>query len=72
MYVVFPNFYIEILEENLCSDKLDEREIFYINKYNSYIKGYNSTNGGSYSDIDCIRMAYNDYHKWLKIKEILK
>lgn len=44
------NFKFEVLEE--CAvEELDEREIFYINKYNSYIcspnsQGYNMTLGG--------------------------
>lgn len=40
------NFYIEVLESNIEIDKLDEREIYYIEKYNSFKKGYNSTKGG--------------------------
>lgn len=39
-------FYYEILEENIPIDKLDEREIYYIEKYNSFHYGYNSTKGG--------------------------
>lgn len=39
-------FYIEILEQDIDINKLDEREIYYIEKYNSYLKGYNSTKGG--------------------------
>jgi hypothetical protein len=39
------NFTIEELE--ICDVKdLDAREIFYINFYNSYKNGYNSTLGG--------------------------
>ena len=42
------NFYYEIIEENIPVDKLDAKEIYYIEKYNSYVKnnGYNSTKGG--------------------------
>lgn len=40
------NFYYEILEENVPLEKLDEKEIFYINQYDSYKNGYNSTPGG--------------------------
>lgn len=39
------NFYIEILEECEYS-KLDEREIYWINFFNSYKNGYNMTLGG--------------------------
>lgn len=39
------NFEWGILEE--CSiDQLDEREIFWISHFNSYLNGYNSTTGG--------------------------
>lgn len=40
------NFYYEILEENVPLEVLDEKEIFYINQYDSYKNGYNSTLGG--------------------------
>lgn len=39
------NFSFEVLECCGMSD-LDEREIFYIQKYNSFYKGYNMTTGG--------------------------
>ena len=39
------NFSFEILEE--CSvEELDEKEIFYIQKFDSYFNGYNATLGG--------------------------
>ena len=39
------NFSFEILEE--CSkEDLDDREIYYISKYDSYFNGYNQTTGG--------------------------
>lgn len=40
------NFYIEVLESDIGINKLDEREIYYIEEYNSFKKGYNSTKGG--------------------------
>lgn len=40
------NFYVETLVE--CNDsELNDEEIYYIDKYNSFIDGYNSTIGGS-------------------------
>lgn len=39
------NFKFEILEECLV-DKLDEREIYWIDYYDSYNTGYNNTTGG--------------------------
>lgn len=38
-------FYIELLE-NCSVGELNDKEIYYIDKYNSYIGGYNSTLGG--------------------------
>lgn len=40
------NFYYEILEMDVPESKAKEREIYYIEKYNSYENGYNSTPGG--------------------------
>lgn len=39
-------FYYEVLEENVEIDKLDDLEIKYIEEYDSYRNGYNSTKGG--------------------------
>lgn len=39
-------FYVETLEDNVPLENLDEREIFYIEKYNSCDSGYNATKGG--------------------------
>ena len=40
------NFYCETLEENIPYEKLDEREVYYIEKFDSCHNGYNSTPGG--------------------------
>ena len=40
------NFYYEILEKDVPKSKAKEREIYYIEKYDSYENGYNSTPGG--------------------------
>jgi len=40
------NFYYEILEDQIPEEELDNKEIDYISKYNSYYEGYNSTPGG--------------------------
>ena len=40
------NFYCELLEENIPVEELNDREIYYIEKYNSFENGYNSTKGG--------------------------
>lgn len=51
------NFDFSIVEE--CEDSLlDDREIFYIEKYNSYFNGYNSTKGGK--PVDCFKIPYSE------------
>lgn len=44
------NFKWEILEENILKEQLNEREIFWINYYNTFNKGYNLTKGGDSTD----------------------
>lgn len=41
------SFKLEILEDNVPIDKLDELEIYYIKKFNTFLNGYNETKGGS-------------------------
>lgn len=53
------NFSFEVIEETTI-DKLDEREIYWINYYNTYYNGYNRTLGGNGN----VRLNYN------KIKEL--
>ena len=40
------NFYVETIESGIPIDKLDKKEIQYIEEYDSYKNGYNSTKGG--------------------------
>lgn len=40
------HFYIEVLESNIPIDKLNEKEIYYIEQYDSFNNGYNSSKGG--------------------------
>lgn len=49
------NFYYEILKDNIDEEELDNYEIYFINKYNSYEKGYNSTRGGDSKTISKIQ-----------------
>ena len=57
------NFSISIIEE--CSDiEVNEKEIYWINKLNTYSNGYNATKGGdgkSYLDYDLIVNLYKQY-----------
>lgn len=54
------NFELSILEDNLSEEELDDRECYYIKKYDTYNNGYNLTTGGKpsqyytkYSDEFC-------------------
>ena len=40
------NFDLIVLEDNIPNDMLDEKEIFYIKKYDTFNNGYNCTLGG--------------------------
>ena len=60
------NFYIELLETNIPIDKLNEKEISYIEEYNSFNKGYNATKGG---DGRTINKQY-DEEKHLESKQL--
>lgn len=57
------NFSISIIEE--CSDiEINEKEIYWINKLNTYSNGYNATKGGDgkvYLDYDLIVNLYKQY-----------
>ncbi len=49
------NFYIELLEDEIPENELGMVEIKYIENYNSYEKGYNSTRGGDSKTISKIQ-----------------
>lgn len=53
------NFDFSIIE--LCSvNELNEKEIYYIKKYNSYYKGYNQTTGGSGNSNFSLKLSNED------------
>lgn len=55
------NFTFEVVQDNIESFKeLDKAEIYWINYYNSFLKGYNSNFGGQ------------QYHQILPVKEIIE
>lgn len=66
-------FTIEIIEE--CSlENINEREIYWIEKLNSYKDGYNATMGGdgiSYIDYDLVVEIYKKNKNQIKTAEIL-
>ena len=62
------NFYIELLETVPIQD-LNEREKYWINYYDSYNNGYNSTLGGD----GILKLDYNFiYKEWLNGKSIIQ
>lgn len=60
------NFYIELLETDIPVNLLDDKEISYIQQYDSYNSGYNSTKGGdgrfisNQRDVDYIVESYKN------------
>ena len=67
------HFYIELVEE--CSiDVLSEREIYWIESYNSFKNGYNATKGGDGAyriDYTEVIKNYNIYHNRTKVAEVM-
>lgn len=59
------NFYYEILEDNIPYSELDYKEMYYIEKYDSYNNGYNLTTGG----IGCRVLYLSELNK---IKEMIE
>lgn len=69
------NFYVELLEDNVPINKMYEKEIFYIKKYNSFYNGYNSTKGGDGRLINTtsgIKYIINEYQKGKTTRDIAK
>lgn len=67
-------FYVELLEENIPDDLLNQKEIEYIDKYDSYRNGYNSTlgeDGSRYLNINEEELII-DYHKTKSVKHTAK
>ena len=64
------NFRIHLLFETSCRQELGKMEVYYINKYNSIIKGYNTVSGGgSISGKRGISMKYKG-KKFHSIKQM--
>ena len=65
------HFSIELIEE---TDKPEEREIFWIQQYGSYVNGYNATLGGDskkYIDYDEVVRVYSEVQNCVKVAEIM-
>lgn len=73
------NFHIEVIEENISDEDINDKEIYYIRKYNSYIgfnntNGYNATLGGDsrkYKNIDIEKIS-SDYAHGMNCTDIGK
>lgn len=68
------NFSIEVIEECNNSNLLSEREIFWIDFYNTYSNGYNATRGGDgkpYIDVAQIIKYYKKYKNCHIVSELL-
>lgn len=69
------NFYLELLEDNISIDRMYEREIFYIKKFNSFSNGYNSTKGGNgrlINTTENIEYIISEYNKGRTTGDIAK
>lgn len=67
------HFWIELLEENVPKEKMFEREIFYISKFNSFYKGYNQTKGGSgslFNDSLFSELILREFKKGTKVSNM--
>ena len=72
------NFYYEILEQNIDEDLIDDLEIYYIELYNSYENGYNSTRGGDsktiskIQDVEKIKEMFYEGKTYTEMSEYFK
>ena len=72
------NFYYEILEQNIDEDLIDDLEIYYIELYDSYENGYNSTRGGDskiiskIQDIEKLKEMFYEGKTYTEIGEYFK
>lgn len=66
-------FYVETLETGLTKDEANRKEMYYIEKFNSYQNGYNSTPGAEgryiFKDVDIERLT-ELYRKKVPISDI--
>ena len=71
LYYGIDKFRVETLEE-VADELADTREMFWINYYDSYYKGYNSTKGGQNRSLS--ELAIETNQKWAKAdnKDIMK
>jgi group I intron endonuclease len=61
------NFTIELIEE-VETDKLDEREVYWISYYDSYNKGYNCTIGGQNGATRHTKLSWTEENEVIEAK----
>lgn len=61
------NFTIELIEE-VETDKLDEREVYWISYYDSYNKGYNCTIGGQNGATRSTKLSWTEENEVIEAK----
>ena len=70
------NFYIEKIEDNININELDEKEIYYIHKFDSFYNGLNSTKGGKGGSLilfcEDVKTIINRYNNGESAKDICK
>lgn len=70
------NFYCELIEDNIDESEIDAKEIYYIEKYNSYKNGYNSTMGADsktickIQDVELLTKLFNENKTMAEIANI--
>ena len=71
------NFKVELIEDNIPLTRIDEKEKFYIEKYNTFYlngHGYNMTTGGQgvhnyhHTDETKLKMSTSSKEAWIKLK----
>lgn len=64
------NFIFEVLEE-CTAEELDEKEKYWINKFNSFQNGYNSNQGGQSQTIDNSEIIYSLWDQGYSVSDII-
>ena len=65
------HFKIELIEESSC-DELYYQEVYWINRYNSFYNGYNSTLGGVGKQTIVKRLIYDEWKRTQNCAEIAR
>lgn len=72
------NFYCELIEDNISEKDIDKKEMFYIEKYNSFENGYNSTRGADsktiskVQDVELLKKLFNENKPMKDIAKVFR